>query len=273
MKTLKILAGIAVVAYGLYLLLLFCMQRSMLFPGVRTRVGPAPPAVPGLEVMRVRTSAGDIEMLFLPAHGNGGARPLVIFAHGNGEVTDQWTGEFEAFRRRGIGVLLVEYPGYGRSTGAPSEAAIRVAMDAAYDRVIADPRVDRDRIVGFGRSLGGGAIGLLSTFPSLDIFAADYRVPAFLMRDRFDNLAAVRAFKGPILVIHGRNDELIPWPQAERLAAAAKEASFRLYDCGHNCWDPAHTPFWSDVDPFLARAGLTDLPQRSPARPETAGHG
>jgi hypothetical protein len=67
-------------------------------------------------------------------------------------------------------------------------------MEAAYDRMPGDPRVDSSRIFGFGQSLGGGAICLLardrplrapilqSTFPTLDIFAAHYRAPSFLLR-------------------------------------------------------------------------------------------
>ncbi len=192
----------------------------------------------------------------------------MIFAHGNGEVTDYWVSAFEGFRQRGIGVLLVEYPGYGRSTGSPSEQSLRTAMDAAYDRIAADPRVDRTRIFGFGQSLGGGAICLLakdrplralilqSTFPSLDIFTAGYGAPAFLLRDHFDNLSAVVHFPGPILVIHGRQDQLIPWTQGQRLAAASPHATFRLYDCGHGCWDPDRLPFWQDADLLLVNAGI-----------------
>ena len=165
-------------------------------------------------------------------------------------------------------MLLVEYPGYGRSTGSPSEAAIRIAMDAAYDRIAADPRVDRTRIFGFGQSLGGGAICLLakdrtlralileSTFPSLDIFTTGYWAPAFLLRDHFDNIAAVAHFPGPVLVIHGREDRLIPWQQAQRLASASPQSTFKLYACGHGCWDPEHLPLWRDLMPFLSKAGI-----------------
>jgi hypothetical protein len=128
--------------------------------------------------------------------------------------------------------------------------------------------VDRTRIFGFGQSLGGGAICLLagdrpllalileSTFSSLDIFAAGYWAPSFLLRDHFDNLDTVEHFPGPVLVIHGREDRLIPWQEGQRLADAAKHATFRLYECGHECWDPEKLPFWKDTEPFLREAGL-----------------
>jgi hypothetical protein len=59
------------------------------------------------------------------------SKPVMNFGHGNGEVIDYWITAFDGFRERGIGVLLVEYPGYGRSTGSPSGVSIRAAVDAA----------------------------------------------------------------------------------------------------------------------------------------------
>jgi pimeloyl-ACP methyl ester carboxylesterase len=273
----KVLAFTALTAFVLYLGflgLLFIAQNSIIYPGAKNKVDALPPHSAGVEALRIPTAAGNVEALFLPASmpatpdSSVRSRPMMIFGHGNGEVTDYWLTALGGFRERGIGVLLVEYPGYGRSTGSPSEAAIRIAMDAAYDRIAVDPRVDRTRIFGFGQSLGGGAICLLardrklralileSTFPSLDIFTAGYWAPSFLLRDRFDNLSAVAHFAGPILVIHGRQDRLIPWQQAQRLASASAQSTFKLYECGHGCWDPEHLPLWQDLMPFLSKAGI-----------------
>jgi pimeloyl-ACP methyl ester carboxylesterase len=262
--------GVAATLYLGFLALLFFSQGSIIYPGAKNHVDPSPPKAPGLEALVLSTPAGQVEALFSPATASmdGARQPVMIFGHGNGEVTDYWVSALDGFRERGIGVLLVEYPGYGRSTGSPSERSIRTAMDAAYDRIVQDPRVDRTRVLGFGQSLGGGAICLLakdrplralillSTFPSLDIFTAGYWAPSFLLRDHFDNLSAVEHFAGPVLVIHGREDQLIPWQEGRRLAAAAKHATFRLYECGHGCWDPEHLPFWKDAEPFLTDAGF-----------------
>src|SRR5262249_25889702 len=156
----------------------------------------------------------------------------------------------------------------GRSTGSPSEKSIRATMDAAYDRIAADPRVDRSRIFGFGQSLGGGAICLLardrpfralileSTFTSLAPLTARYLAPSFLLRDHFDNLSSVARFPGPVLVIHGRQDSVIPWKQGQSLAAAASHSTFKLYDCGHVCWDQIREPFWRDATTFLRASGI-----------------
>lgn len=260
------------VLYLAYLLVLFCCQRKLIFPGVNMRVEAKPPAQFGLEVWPLTTPSGRVESFFLPspAAAKGERTQALVFAHGNGEVIDEWVGEFDSFRELGFSVLLVEYPGYGRSAGSPSSAAIRLTMLAAYDRLAADPRVESARIVGLGESLGGGAICALarerplqalilqSTFPSLKMFAARYFAPSFLMLDEFDNEAALKAFGGPVLVMHGRHDALVPWRQGQRLAAASARSTFKLYDCGHGCWF-AGPEVWRDMKEFVLKV---NPPQR-----------
>jgi uncharacterized protein len=267
-KRVVMVMAVAAVLYAVYLSALTGLQRSLLYPGIHDRVDLAPPHGQDVVPLRVDTSLGHVDSLFLPAPTSGGRQPVVVFGHGNGEVIDHWVAALHGFQERGIGVLLVEYPGYGRSTGSPSERSIGAAMNAAYDRIAADPRVDPLRIFGFGTSLGGGAICLLardrplralilqSTFTSLDGFAVRYWAPPFLLRDHYDNLSSVRNFPGPVLVIHGRDDPVIPWLQGRQLASASAHSTFKLYDCGHLCWDPERLPFWQDVMPFLVAAGI-----------------
>lgn len=266
--TLSVTALVVGALYVSYLCGLYFMQNALIYPGTGNRVDSVTPRPDGAEVFHMATSAGKVEALFLPAAADATQHPAVIFAHGNGEVIDYWLAALHGFQERGMGVLLVEYPGYGRSTGSPSEQSIRTAMDAAYDRLAANSKVDPQRIFGFGQSLGGGAVCLLardrplralilqSTFTSLDVFAASYWAPGFLLHDHFDNLSVAKRFQGPMLVIHGRDDRLIPWKQGLQLASASGHATFRLYDCGHGCWDPERLPFWHDVVPVLLEAGI-----------------
>jgi pimeloyl-ACP methyl ester carboxylesterase len=273
-KSLLIVVASAAGVYLAILCALFFKQGEFIYPGTHIAVTATPPESAGGAPLRVATSQGSVDALFLPAPSVTGRQPVVIFAHGNGEVIDYWLSGLHGFQERGIGVLLVEYPGYGRSTGSPSESSIRATIAAAYDRIAADPRVDRTRIFGFGQSLGGGAICLLardrslralilqSTFTSLDTFTGRYAAPSFLLRDHFDNLSVVRHFPGPILVIHGQNDPVIPWQQGRQLAEASLHSTFKLYDCGHLCWDPDRFPFWQDAMPLLRAAGI--LPGTQP---------
>lgn len=254
-------------AAGLLLLwwaVLWVAQRAILFPTPdpgRFRL----PDRPGDAILVELPSAeGPTEAWLLPALGRrAGPAPLLLFAHGNGELIDFWAEPFVEPRRWGVGVLLVEYPGYGRSAGSPSERSIVEAMVAAWDWAAARPEVDGGRIVGYGRSVGGGAVaglahrrplaGLIleSSFTSAASFATRFGAPPFLVRDPFDVLGSVREFEGPVLVLHGERDRVIPTAHGRRLAAAAG-TELELLPCGHNdCPRP-----WDRLRRWLVGHGL-----------------
>jgi hypothetical protein len=168
----------------------------------------------------------------------------------------------------GVGLLLVEYPGYGRSAGSPSQESISETFIKAYDRLAARQDVDASRIVLFGRSLGGGAVCdlalkrpsaaliLMSCFKSVSAFAVRYLAPAFLIRDPFDNLSVVRQYPGPVLVIHGNFDEVVPFSHGRALHAAAPNGKMIAYPAGHNDCPPDWAVFWRDVEEFLRTHGI-----------------
>jgi len=257
--------------YLVYCGFLFLLQRHILFPRYQIPAPPdGTPLPPGLEKIRLETVSGKIEAWFIPpASGRGNQRaPAVIFGHGNGELIDFWPRELYPLARMGLGVLLVEYPGYGRSGGHPSQKSIGRAFVSAYDWLAARPDVDPDRIVFFGRSLGGGAVCdlsrrrpsaamiLMSAFTSVKAFAVRFLAPPVLIRDPFDNLDAVRSYRGPVLVIHGRYDEVIPYAHGSRLLQAASRGKMISYDCGHNDCPPDWGAFWQAVAAFLRENGI-----------------
>ena len=118
---------------------LFLMQRSILFP--RNQI-PYPTDT-GIKIARLEktwldTEFGKIETWYLPPVSGPQAKPApaVIFGHGNGELIDYWPKTLQNFNRMGIGLLLVEYPGYGRSSGTPSQKSITATFVAAYDALV-----------------------------------------------------------------------------------------------------------------------------------------
>ncbi len=257
------------VIYLCYCVLLFLMQRQMMFP--RYAIGTPPEVsgdLPGLERIWMDMDFGKVEAWFLPPGGTNGSKPspVVIFAHGNAELIDYWPEELLAFTKLGIGVLLVEYPGYGRSQGSPSQKRITRTFVKAYDVIADRPDVDAGRIILFGRSLGGGAVCalakkrpaaaliLMSAFTGTRAFAPRYLVPGILVRDPFDNLSVVTDYAGPVLVMHGKFDEIIPFRHGVTLAKTAKRGKLLTYQCGHNDWAAGWFGFKDQIALFLKDA-------------------
>ena len=206
----------------------------------------------------------------LPGQGASKDRPgpAVIFAHGNGELIDHWPEPLAELRRMGVSVLMPEYRGYGRTPGWPSQEAITEDYVKFYDLLAARPEVDRRRIVFFGRSLGGGAVCslarqrkpramiLMSTFTSVTRMARRYLVPSFLVRDPFDNLTAVSQLDIPLLIVHGRQDSLVPYEHGQKLHAAARQSELVTYEADHNDCPPNWSAFWGDLRRFLQKAEI-----------------
>ncbi len=237
--------------------LVFGLQRRALFPAPGA---PTPsPAAGRTDVRAVRLGPDGVEAWFLPPRGRAGPAPALLFTHGNGELIDIWLDPFRAVAAEGIGVLLLEYPGYGRSGGrATQESVVRVAI-AGYDFLVEQPEVDPARVVAWGRSLGGAAacalsgarplaaLVLESAFTGVRPLARRFGLFGPLVLDPFENLPAVRAFGGPVLVLHGERDPVVPVAHGRALAAAAPDGELALLPCGHN-----DCPFaWPRVRAFL----------------------
>jgi len=268
----KVLLWLSIIYAG-YCLALFLLQRALIFPRyVIPKVSNDDIDFSSIEKISLPMRFGRVEAWYLPPAGFSRRSPhsVVVFGHGNAELVDFNVQALQPFTLLGIGVLLVEFPGYGRSKGAPSEKSISETFIAAYDCLTRRPEIDRKRVIFYGRSMGGGAVCallrhrpaaaliLMSTFTSVRSFAKRYLAPPILVRDPFDNLAVVRQYRGPILIFHGRQDEVIPFRHGEILAKAAHNGRFISYDCGHNDCPPDPAAFWREMKDFLASNKLLD---------------
>jgi pimeloyl-ACP methyl ester carboxylesterase len=258
-------------SFGVSAILTFMLVRWVLFPRsvLRPRLD-AGASVRGLEKLSLSTREGPVEAWFLPADHDGSQppAPVVVFAHGNGELIEDWPEALEPYRRMGLHVLLPEYRGYGNSAGSPSELAIVEDYIRFYDLVRGRVDVDATRIVLHGRSLGGGvvcalarerpaaALVLESTFTSVPDVAKKWFVPGRLIRDRFDSQAVVRALDVPILVVHGTCDRVVPYEHGVALARAGKRARLVSYECDHNDLPRKTDGFWTEIHRFLTEEGL-----------------
>jgi len=222
---------------------LYATQERRVF--LATRSVAHTPAEAGLayEDVAIRTEDGEILRGWLVRHPR--PRGTVLFFHGNaGDIGDR-VPTAALLQRQGVEVLLVDYRGYGRSTGRPSEAGTYRDAAAMWRWLTEERGAPPERIVLHGRSLGG-AVGvwlanqvtpagliLESTFTSLpDVAARLYPLLPVrrLMRVRYPSLERIGAVRCPLLVIHSREDRLVPFAHAEALLAAAGSARKRLVE-------------------------------------------
>ena len=176
----------------------------------------------------------------------------VLVAHGNGgNLTHRGKIAAEMRRTLGAGVLVFDYPGYGKNDGTPTEDGCYAAGEAAFAWLTNEQRIPPGRVVLCGESLGGGvavelatrhehrALVLVYTFTSLPA-AAKYHFPFLpahtFMRTRFDNLAKIGRCHRPVFIVHGTADRTVPFRHAEQLYAAANEPKqlLRLEGAGHD---------------------------------------
>lgn len=245
------------------------LERKLVFPTHLMKLRQQPSLPADGESWWIDIPDGRVEGWFLPALGGSTPRPLVLFAHGNGELIDDWPELLAPYRARGMHVLLPEYRSYGRSGGTPGERALVADLRAFLARAAADPRVDASKLVFHGRSLGGAvvcalarqhapqAIILESTFTSLfDMTRALYiPVPRFLLHDEFDSLGYLRGFARPVLIMHGGKDGLVPIAHGRRLVEACKDGTLVVFDqAGHNDLPWQSARYWDAVGGLLERA-------------------
>lgn len=255
-----------VLAYTAYMVLFYTQQRQLLFPAQNRPVGIHDESLfPDLVRANFDTSLGPQAGFawYLPPPQTAVPAPAVIFGYGNGNIADDWVRDADLLRRRGFGVLIVEYPGYGHAAGSPSKEAIVDSGLAAYDWLIAQSEIDPDQILLFGHSIGGaltlaianerptqGAI-LLSAFASIDHIARDRYLPGVFAKDRFDNLAIIENYDRPVYMMHGTLDTLVPPYHAELLHMAAPNAELHWIECGHGgCIDNIFS-FWDRLEPVM----------------------
>lgn len=242
---LVVLARLLILVYLGVLASLYALQTRMIFPGHAMQGDPetALQSAPGVEILALKAADGmPIAGIFgaaLTAEGqpreDASHRPTLLYFYGNGMCAAWSKSEFEAFRRRGLNVLVPDYLGYGASSGMPSEAGCAATADAAYEHLKGRADVDPTRIVAAGWSLGGAVAAdlasrrpvaglvLLSSFTSAADMARRLSplIPGFLLRHRFESLRKVRGITVPTFVGHGREDSLIPFAMGERLADTA----------------------------------------------------
>ncbi len=258
-------------ALGFILSALACTHpvRRLVFQPHKIKYVPAfPENRSGLERFWLKTEAGHIEGWVFKGVGASLQRPgpAVLIAHGNRELIDYYLDRALEYQRMGFTTMLGEYRGYGRSEGRPSREGIREDYIRFYDKLAALPTVDSRRIIFHGRSLGGAvladlvpyrrpaAIVLESTFTSIKAMA--YGAPDFLLTDRYDTPSAMSTYDGPVLIIHGKRDQVVPVAHARQLKKAIARAELFVGDFGHSDPPTDDGHYWSILGQFFEKHHL-----------------
>jgi fermentation-respiration switch protein FrsA (DUF1100 family) len=241
----------AAAAYAVVLLALFVFQsRLVFFPDMPSRtVGPGPDSI-GLafEPVEIVTEDGvKLDAWYVPAQQ---PRGVVLFFHGNAGNISHRLDSLRIFNALNLDTLIFDYRGYGRSEGKVSEQGTYRDGEAAWRYLREKRGIAAAEIVLFGRSLGAaiaayvasrhtpGALILESGFVSVpDMAAALYPwMPARrLARIKYPTGEYLKAVSCPVLIVHGRDDEIIPFDQGRKLFERAREPKhFLEFRGGHN---------------------------------------
>jgi pimeloyl-ACP methyl ester carboxylesterase len=265
----KSLLFIALASYVGLCVLLYVLQDKLIFPA------------PGKSSMRPLVPAGWIaQPVSFLSHDNlplagtlvrppGEPAPLLIYFGGNAEEILYLTEDAHRYGR--FAVLLIPYRGYEGNPGTPSEKAIVADAIRFYDQALATfKEVQTDHIVVHGRSLGSGvavalaaqrpvrALVLTTPFDSLAATAA-YHYPylpvRWLVRHRFESLAAAPTIKTPALFLVANRDNIVPATRAKALFDAwqAPRQWREFAGFGHNDIQGAQG-YWDTIAAFLAAA-------------------
>ena len=150
----------------------------------------------------------------------------ILYSHGNGEDLGMIRSHLEKLSESGCNVISYDYPGYGLSSGDPTEDGCFESIDSVLSYMITDLGIKKDKIILWGRSLGSGPscylasqnifAGIILESPFLSAFRTVSEIP-IIPWDYFQNIKFAKDINVPSLVIHGRWDEVVPFRHGKRL--------------------------------------------------------
>ncbi|CDZ76044.1 acetoin dehydrogenase E2 subunit dihydrolipoyllysine-residue acetyltransferase [Legionella massiliensis] len=231
-------------------LLMYLFQRNLIYFPAREMPSRQVFHAEDMQELWLKTSDGlNLLAWYKPAQAN---QPTLLFLHGNAGHIGNRMPLIRQFLRAGFGALLLEYRGYGGNKGKPAEESLYSDARAAMHFLQEQTNSSRS-VVLYGESLGTGvAVKMASEFPICALVlqspytslsaVARYHYPWIFIPplDKFDSLARISTIKAPVLILHGKRDQIVPFEQGLELYNQANEPK-RLVapdNKGHNnLWD------------------------------------
>ncbi len=209
-------------------------HKSLYFPDREIEIFPSEV---GLQYEDVYLSTKDgvkLNAWFIPSKGS---RYTLLFSHGNAGNISHRIEKILILKSLDFNIFIFDYRGYGKSGGRPSEKGLYRDIEASYDYLISKKRISPDSIILYGESLGGAvaidlalrekvkAIITESTFTSTaDVAKTVYPLfPTYFISSRFDSLKKIKDIEIPKLIMHSKNDDIIPFSHSLRLYNNAPE--------------------------------------------------
>ncbi len=244
---------VALVVAGLLLgfVSLRALEHKLIYFPPRYPAGFPPPQTYQGEVEEVWLKTSDGVRINAFYRANPASRQALLLLHGNAENIGYGLSQLRALAKVGVNILALDYRGYGRSEGTPSEAGVYRDADAAYDYLVKERNFRPDDIVIYGHSLGGavginlasrrpcGGLIVQSSFTNAramtrEIFALP--LVGHLVKSRFDSEHKIHDVHAPILIVHGTRDDVVPFAMGEKLFDAAPEPKrfYQMEGAGHN---------------------------------------
>jgi fermentation-respiration switch protein FrsA (DUF1100 family) len=242
---------LAICLYAGVTALIYFQQSSLIYyPDAAGRGLTATPQQIGLAFENVELTTEDEVRLhgwFIPSDS---ARGTVLFFHGNAGNISHRLDSIATFNRMGLNVFIFDYRGYGQSQGRATEAGTYRDAEAAWSYLVETRGIDANNIIVFGRSLGASIAAWLasqytptalilesgfSSVPSMAQRMYPFLPVKWLSRFNYDTRQYVSTIASPLLVVHSKNDELIPYAEG-RLVFDAAPANKQFLDIrgGHN---------------------------------------
>jgi uncharacterized protein len=262
MSVLKFIAIIIIVLYLTGVLLLYFFQTRLIFHPGKLSPDHKFRTVPVRTEVFLKSQDGEsINGLFFQGEDK---RKVILYFHGNAGDLGGWQFAAEDLLPSGFSVFIIDYRGYGKSTGSISESGFYYDAEAAYDFLTSEKKFKPDSIIIYGRSIGTGVavdlaskkkcagVILESAYTSLSTLANEkvpFFFPSLYLRTKFNNLRKLPKVKAPIVFIHGSDDTLIPASHSKALYGfcAGKKSMLLIEGGQHN-----DLPGFSEYKTFIA---------------------
>lgn len=214
-------------------------------------------------IIKLKTAnSDDISAVYLPAPNT---NYVLLYSHGNAVDLGGMLPILNLYQRQGYSIFCYDYPGYGTSTGKPSESRSNQAADSAYQYLVDSLNISPEHIIVYGKSIGTAMTlhlastkqvgGVILESPMLSAFRVFTQIPIFPL-DRLNNARTIMKISAPLLIIHGTADRVIPLTHGITLFEKAVVKKFSYWPKGYDHNDVLgvrELEYWQKLNDFLSK--------------------